>query len=73
LTKADWQLCADAFPSFWHREVELTTIPLMPLNLFLPRAWQESLARRMRRLDDWLMARFPQLRPYARITFLVFE
>jgi SAM-dependent methyltransferase len=72
-TVQDWQYCTDAFPGFSHREVELTSIVLMPLNLFLPLAWQQSLARRVRRLDDALLARFPRLRPYARTTHLVLE
>jgi SAM-dependent methyltransferase len=72
-TVADWRLCAEFFPGFWHREVELTSIPLMPLNLVLPHSWQRALARRVRRLDDSLLARYPQLRHFARSTFLVLE
>lgn len=73
LTEEDWQSCSAAFPGFWHREAELTSIPLMPLNLVLPRRLQEVLAGWVRRLDDWLMQRYPRLRPYARTTFLVLE
>jgi len=72
-TVADWQLCAEVFPDFWHREVELTSIPLMPLNLVLPRSWQRALAQHVRRLDDRLLAQYPQLRRFARSTFLVLE
>ncbi len=72
-TVADWQLCAEVFPAFWHREVELMSIPLMPLNLLLPTSWQRALARRVRRLDDSLVARYPQLGRFARSTFLVLE
>jgi ubiquinone/menaquinone biosynthesis C-methylase UbiE len=72
-TVADWELCAEVFPRFWHREVELTSIPLMPLNLVLPRSWQRALAARVSALDDRLLARYPQLRRFARSTFLVLE
>ena len=72
-TVADWDLCAEVFPRFWHREVELTSIPLMPLNLVLPRSWQRALAARVSALDDRLLARYPQLRRFARSTFLVLE
>ncbi len=72
-TVQDWQHCADAFSSFSHREVELISIPLMPLNLLLPRIWQEALARRVRVLDDQLLGRYPRLRPLARTTHLVLE
>ncbi len=72
-TVEDWQLCAEVFPAFWHREVELTSIPLMPLNLVLPHSWQRALARRVRGLDDRLLARYPQLGRFARSTFLVLE
>ena len=72
-TVEDWQLCAEVFPAFWHREVELTSIPLMPLNLVLPRSWRIALARRVRGLDDALLARYPQLGRFARSTFLVLE
>lgn len=72
-TVEDWQLCAEVFPRFWHREVELTSIPLMPLNLVLPRSWQRALARHITRLDDRLLAQYPQLGRFARTTFLVLE
>lgn len=72
-TVKDWQHCSDAFSGFSHREVELASIPLMPLNLLLPPAWQEGLARRVTVLDDWLMERYPGLRPLARTTLLVLE
>lgn len=73
LTVADWQQCAEVFPRFSHREVELSSIPLMPLNLVLPYPWQRSLARRVSKLDDRLLERFPRLRPFARTTLLVLE
>jgi SAM-dependent methyltransferase len=69
----DWRLCAQHFPAFWHREVELTSIPLMPLNLVVPRRWQERLAARVGALDDRLLDRYPRLRPYARSTMIVLE
>jgi ubiquinone/menaquinone biosynthesis C-methylase UbiE len=72
-TVEDWQSCADAFPGFFHREVELTSTVLMPLNLLLPLAWQRALAGRVQRLDDALLERFPRLRPFARTTHLVLE
>ncbi len=73
LTVEDWQHCAEAFTNFSHREVELSSIPLMPLNLVAPYAWQRMLARRVSRLDDRLLERFPRLRPFARTTLLVLE
>jgi SAM-dependent methyltransferase len=73
LTVEDWRLCQEAFPGFWHREVELTSIPLMPLNLVLPGSLQRGLARRVRALDDRLLARRPELGRFARTTFLVLE
>lgn len=45
----------------------------MPLNLILPVAAQERLARGAWSADERLMARFPGLRKYARITFLVLK
>lgn len=72
-TVDDWRRCNDVFPRFWHREAELTSIPLMPLNLLLPREWQNALARRVSALDDRLLAKYPRLRPLARTTFLVLE
>jgi SAM-dependent methyltransferase len=73
LTTRDWESCAEVFPNFWHREVELTSILLMPLNLMLKPEWQERLAGHVKRLDDWLLARFPRLRPMARTTHLVLQ
>jgi SAM-dependent methyltransferase len=73
LTESDWELCAREFPGFQHTERELSTIPLMPLNLLLPAGAQRALARVAWRLDDRLMARFPRLRKHARLTFLVLE
>jgi ubiquinone/menaquinone biosynthesis C-methylase UbiE len=72
-TVDDWRLCAEEFPRFSHREVEFTSIPLMPLNLLLPRRRQHALARRVKALDDRLLERHPGLRPYARSTLLVLE
>jgi ubiquinone/menaquinone biosynthesis C-methylase UbiE len=73
LTVHDWALCAEIFPNFEHEERELFTIPLMPLNLVLPKALQQRLARRVWAFDDRMMARFPSLRKYARSTFLVLK
>lgn len=73
LTPRDWQYCAEVFPNFSHREVELTSILLMPLNLVIKRSWQEALVRYVKRLDDWLLGRFPRLRPMARMTHLILE
>jgi ubiquinone/menaquinone biosynthesis C-methylase UbiE len=73
LTVSDWQLCASIFSRFHHVEVELMSIPLMPLNLVVPRRLQRGLARRVASLDDFLLGRFPALRPYARLTFLILE
>jgi ubiquinone/menaquinone biosynthesis C-methylase UbiE len=73
LTVDDWKLCAEIFPDFEHEERELLTIPLMPLNLFLPRRAQKWLARRVWAVDDWLLARFPRLGKYARSTFLILK
>jgi ubiquinone/menaquinone biosynthesis C-methylase UbiE len=73
LTTADWALCASFFSGFSHVEVELMSIPLMPLNLLTPRRLQRSLAKRVAAIDDALLRRFPALRPYARLTFLILE
>jgi ubiquinone/menaquinone biosynthesis C-methylase UbiE len=73
ITVEDWRLCAEAFPGFTHREVELTSVPLMPLNLVIPTDWQRRLAGRVRTFDDRVLERYPALRPYARSTFLIFE
>jgi SAM-dependent methyltransferase len=72
-TVEDWRLCSEAFPGFFHREVELTSIPLMPVNFLLPQTWQKALAPRVRKLDDRLLARYPRLRALARSTLLVLE
>lgn len=71
LTERDWQACARHFEHFEHFERELASIPLMPLNLVLPPRAQRPLARAVRRVDAWLMSRFPALRKHARLTFLV--
>lgn len=71
LSASDWDLCAQVFSRFQHYEREFITIPLMPLNLVLPREWQRRLARRVGRWDDWLLARFPSLRRHARVSILV--
>ncbi|HEV2974689.1 MAG TPA: class I SAM-dependent methyltransferase [Solirubrobacteraceae bacterium] len=73
LTTADWELCASIFDGFRHYERELVTMPLMPLNLILPQSAQRRLASPLRALDDYLLARFPALRKYARLTILVLE
>lgn len=72
-TVEDWRLCADAFPGFWHKEAELTSIPLMPLSFVLPRSWQRGLAHRAGAFDDRLLARYPSLGRYARTTTIVLE
>lgn len=73
LTVADWELCGSIFPDFEHHEAELLTIPLMPLNLVLPKRAQRWLARHVHRLDDRVLARLPWTRKHARITFLVLK
>jgi SAM-dependent methyltransferase len=73
LTAADWELCSRYFADFEHEERELTTIPLMPLNLLLPGGAQKRLARFAWGLDEFLMKRFPSLRKYARLTFLILK
>jgi SAM-dependent methyltransferase len=70
-TVGDWALCQKHFPSFAHREVELLSIPFIPVNLLLPRRWQRALAARVASLDDRLLARWPQLGRYARTTFII--
>jgi SAM-dependent methyltransferase len=70
-TEDDWALCARYFPDFEHIERELSTIPLMPVNLLLPLRAQNRLAQRAWAFDERLMARFPALRKHARITFLM--
>jgi SAM-dependent methyltransferase len=73
LTDRDWALCARHFRDFEHIERELSTVPLMPLNLLLSAGAQDRLARRAWRLDERLMERFPGLRKYSRITFLLLK
>jgi ubiquinone/menaquinone biosynthesis C-methylase UbiE len=70
-TVEDWRLCASIFTSFSHSERELVTIPLMPLNLILPRGGQRAMARWARRTDDRLLERYPKLGKYARVSILV--
>jgi ubiquinone/menaquinone biosynthesis C-methylase UbiE len=72
-TVQDWQLCAESFSGFWHREAELTSIPLMPLSFVLPRGLQRALANRVHTFDDRVLARYPGLGRYARTTTLVLE
>jgi len=73
LTPGDWELCRTVFPGFWHREVEFLSVPLLPLGLILPRRWQSRFADRVKAGDDRVLQRWPTLRPYARLTFLVLE
>jgi SAM-dependent methyltransferase len=73
LTAADWALCEEIFPDFEHEEREFLTIPLMPLNLVLPKRAQKWLARRVWAADDAVLARFPSLRKHARSTFLILK
>jgi ubiquinone/menaquinone biosynthesis C-methylase UbiE len=73
LTTRDWEMCAELFQDFEHHEREFLTIPLMPLNLVLPRRVQRVLARAVGRADDWLLERVPSLRKHARITFLILK
>lgn len=71
LTVEDWRLCASIFDDFEHHEVELLSVPLMPLNVLIPRGLQKRLAVRVARWDDRLLAAEPRLRRHARITFLI--
>jgi ubiquinone/menaquinone biosynthesis C-methylase UbiE len=73
LTVRDWQLCAEIFPEFEHEERELLTIPLMPLNLLLPKRAQKWLARRVWALDDYVLEHFAWTRKHARSTFLILK
>ena len=73
LTVEDWQQCARVFERFWHREVELITILLMPLNFVLPSRWRSALATWAGALDDRMLERYPRLRPHARTTLLVLQ
>jgi SAM-dependent methyltransferase len=70
LAPEDWDLCASIFSGFSHHEREFLSIPLMPLNLVLPAPAQRALARRVLSADEKVLARYPRLRKYARITFL---
>lgn len=72
-TEQDWALCRSIFPGFRHSERELLTIPLMPLNLVLPRKQQRGMAMRVARADDRVLARYPSLGKWARISILVLE
>lgn len=73
LTVTDWKRCQSRFPSFAHREVELLSIPFIPIDVVLPRRWQRSLARRVAALEDRLLARWPSLGRYARTTFVTLQ
>jgi len=73
LTTKDWELCAAIFDEFEHVEREFLTIPLMPLNLVLPKGAQKRLARRVHRIDDRVLDTRPRTRKHARITFLVLK
>lgn len=73
LTVEDWDRCAAVFADFTHFERELLTIPLMPVNLLLPRRLQARLARAVHTADMRLMKRVPRLRRYARLTFLLLQ
>lgn len=70
-TVDDWETCATLFLAFEHHERELVSIPLMPLNLILPMFLQEKLRPVLRRVDGYLLRRFPWLGRYARVTILV--
>lgn len=72
-TVSDWKACAAVFPGFSHFERELVTVPLMPLNLLLPSRGRATLARRAKAADVRAVERWPRLRKYARLTFLIFE
>lgn len=72
-TVADWTLCKRRFDSFIHREVELLSIPFMPINIAMPRRWQRALAARVAAFDDRLLTRWPQLGRYARTTFVILQ
>jgi ubiquinone/menaquinone biosynthesis C-methylase UbiE len=73
LTTADWAMLGQIFPNFEHSERELLTIPLMPLNLALPRSMQERVAQRVAPWDDRVLETRPSLRKYARRTILVMK
>ena len=73
LTVDDWRICEEIFPNSSHREVELVSILLMPLNLVLPVTLQKRLARWVKALDDRLLERHPQMGRFARSTFLILQ
>lgn len=73
LTEDDWAMCGEVFPAFSHEEREFLTIPLMPLNLVLPRRLQRSLSGAIGRLDDRILSSRPGLRKFARRTFLILQ
>jgi ubiquinone/menaquinone biosynthesis C-methylase UbiE len=73
LTTRDWELAASIFPNFKHHEQEFVTIPLMPMNLVLPRVLRKPLARMAIRLDQTVLRSFPAVRKYSRTTFLILE
>lgn len=73
ISEEDWRLCASLFPGFRHYERELVTIFLMPLNLILPLRARGQLASWAGAVDDQVLARWPGLGKYARITLLVLE
>lgn len=73
LRDSDWRLCSYVFDDFRHVEREFLTIPLMPLNLVLPRRAQAALGRAAFRADARVLERFPHLRRYARVSFLLFR
>ncbi len=73
LTVEDWKMCGEVFENFTHEEREFLTIPLMPLNLLLPAGAQKRLASRVGEIDDRVRERYPAMRKYSRITFLVLE
>lgn len=72
-TVEDWRLCASIFERFRHSEREFLTIPLMPLNLVLPRRGQQAMARRVGRADDRVLGRYPSMGKFARVSILILE
>ncbi|HTU78115.1 MAG TPA: class I SAM-dependent methyltransferase [Solirubrobacteraceae bacterium] len=72
-TVHDWEMCAEAFPGFWHREAELASIPLMPLSFILPTGLRRRLASGVGGVDDRILARYPSLGRFARTTTIVLE
>jgi len=73
LTVKDWALCKEIFPEFEHHEREFLTLPLLPLNFFLTKRAQGRLARRVHAWDDQVLERYPRMRKYSRLTFLVLK